>query len=83
MKLTKHSIERMKERANITSNQISFFRNALRYGKSIAEINDEILKQRLQSRIKYNCKIKYYKGYVFIYSKNSKRLYTMYKLEEL
>jgi hypothetical protein len=27
--------------------------------------------------------VKYYKGWVFVYSKNSHRLYTTYKLEEL
>lgn len=83
MKLSKHSIERMKERANVSSNQINFFKNALRYGLSVNQIEDEELKKRLQGRIKYNSKLKYYKGYVFIYSRNAKRLYTMYKLEEL
>ena len=30
-----------------------------------------------------NSKGKLYKGWVFVYSKNSKQLYTMYKLEDL
>lgn len=84
MRLSKHSKKRMKERANITRNQKSFFRNALKYGKSPAEINDEKLKYRLISiSMTKKTKVKLYKGYIFIYSKNAHLLYTMYKLEEL
>lgn len=82
MKLSKHSIERMRERANVSRHQENFFRNALKYGKSIAQIEDNDLKTRLQGRIKYNSTLKVYKGYVFIYSRNSHQLYTMYKLED-
>lgn len=85
MKLSKHSKERMKERVGIKSNKIAqnFFRNALQYGVSPEQVEDELLKQRLRSRQKYNSKVKLYKGWVFVYSKNSHQLYTMYKLEEL
>lgn len=85
MKLSKHSIERMKERANIKNQKIreNFFRNALRKGLSINQIKDEKIQNILKKRIKYNSQIKVYKGYVFIYSKNSHQLYTLYRMEEL
>lgn len=85
MKLSQHSRERLKQRANIKSQKIqdNFFRNALKNGKSPSEIENEHLKLKLEARQKYNSKIKVYKGWVFIYSKNSHQLYTAYKLEEL
>ena len=85
MKLSQHSKERMKQRVGIKSKKIAknFFRNALQKGISPEQVEDELLKQRLKSREKYNSKVKLYKGWVFVYSKNSHQLYTMYKLEEL
>lgn len=85
MKLSKHSKDRMRERVNIKSQKIqeNFFRNALQKGISPDQAEDEILKMRLKSREKYNSKVKYYKGWVFVYSRNSHQLYTMYKLEDL
>jgi hypothetical protein len=85
MKLSKHSRDRLKQRANIKNQKIqeNFFRNALQKGISPEQIEDEQLRSRLKSREKYNSKVKYYKGWVFVYSKNSHRLYTTYKLEEL
>lgn len=38
------------------------------------------LRDYLRGISKRNCKVKAYKGYVFIYSKNGSQLYTMYKL---
>ena len=83
MKLSHHSIIRMSERANLKSVQEKkkMFRDALSYGKSLNDIHDEKIRNYILSKINY-CKIKLYKGYVFVYSKNSKRLYTMYKLPE-
>lgn len=83
MKLSKHSLERIKERANINANQKAFFRNALDKGKSPGEIKNEKIRVYLMSKETWRSKVKLYKGYVFIYSKNNKRLYTMYKMEEL
>lgn len=83
MKLSKHSIQRMKERANVVCNQTRFFRNALLYGKSPSQITDINLKNKLKQKEKWNSKVKLYKNYIFIYSKNEKQLYTMYKMEEL
>lgn len=85
MKLSNHSKDRMRERVGIKSKAIqeNFFRNALIKGLSPEQVEDDTLKMRLKSREKYNSKVKYYKGWVFVYSRNSHRLYTMYKLEDL
>ena len=82
MKLSSHSKQRMKQRANVSRNQERFFRNALTNGLSINQIKNEELKKWLKSRIKYNSNIKVYHNWVFIHSRNSKQLYTMYELPE-
>ena len=85
MKLSQHSRDRMYQRGHIKSRKIqeNFFRNALLYGISADRVEDKLLKQRLKSREKYNSKVKLYKGWVFVYSKNAHQLYTMYKLDEI
>lgn len=82
MKLSKHSKKRMRERTNLNHQERKgLFRKALDYGKSPNDINDEKLKRFLEKTAEKNdTKIKLYKGYVFIYSKNAKQLYTMYRL---
>lgn len=82
MKLSNHSKQRMKQRANVSRNQERFFRNALTNGLSINQIENVELKKWLKSRIKYNSNIKVYHNWVFIHSRNSKQLYTMYELPE-
>lgn len=82
MKLSIHGKMRMRERTNLNHQERrNLFRNALDNGKSIQEIKDDKVREYIQNRC-YNCKIKLYQDYLFIYSKNSKRLYTMYKLPE-
>lgn len=85
MKLSNHSRQRLKQRGGIKNQKIqdNFFRNALKNGLTPEQVEDEQLRVRLKSREKYNSKVKYYKGWVFIYSKNSHQLYTTYKLEDL
>ena len=79
MKLSQHSKQRMRERTNLNHQERRMlFRHALDNGKSPQEIKDENLKSYLKE--KGNCKIKIYKGYIFIYSKNGKQLYTMYEI---
>lgn len=81
MKLSIHSKQRMRERTPFNSKERrGLFREALLYGKSPVEIDNERLKNYLLSKPK--CKVKAYRGYIFIYSKNSKRLYTMYEIPE-
>ena len=82
MKLTKHSKVRMKERTNLNHRERrQLFKNALEHGKSPYNIKNEKIKKYMLAR-QNNCKIKLYKDYLFIYSKNTKILYTMYKLPE-
>lgn len=82
MKLSNHSKIRMRQRTNLNHQERKgLFRKALDYGKSPDDINDEKIKKfMLKTASKNDNKIKLYKGYVFIYSKNAKQLFTMYKL---
>ena len=80
MKLSTHSKIRMRERTGLNHKERrKLFRNALDYGKSPMQIKNEKVQQFMLARSN-KCKIKLYKGYLFIYSKNSHILYTMYKL---
>ena len=82
MKLSKHSKIRMRERTEFNHNERKMlFRNALSNGKSAGQIKDINIRNFLYSKEK-RCKAKLYKNYVFIYSKNGKQLYTMYKLPD-
>ena len=82
MKLSKHSKLRMRERTPFNSDERrKLCREALDYGKSLNQIEDKKLKNYIWSKSRY-CKIKVYKGYMFLYSKNSHQLYTMYEIPE-
>lgn len=82
MKLSQHGKIRMRERTNLNHKERKvLFRKALDYGLSINNIKDGAIKDYLKAR-ENNCKIKLYNNYVFIYSKNGKQLYTMYKLPD-
>ena len=81
MKLSLHSKLRMEERAKIdTRNQKPFYANALKKGKSPNDLKEGFLKQYLLSKQRKKSKVKLYRGYVFVYSRNNKQLYTMYEL---
>lgn len=83
MKLSKHSILRMKERTTFNSQErIALYKQALKKGKGWGSINNEKLRKYLKDKEQYNSKVKLYKGYVFIHSRNSKQLYTMYEIPE-
>ena len=82
MKLSNHSKQRMRERTPFNSDERrKLFRAALDYGKSLHQIEDKKLKHYIWCKSRY-CKIKVYKGYMFLYSKNNHQLYTMYKIPE-
>lgn len=82
MKISNHGKVRMKERTNLNHKERRhLFRKALDKGKNVQDINDEEVKRYVKNR-ENNCKIKLYEDYLYIYSKNSKRLYTMYRLPE-
>lgn len=83
MKLTKHSRERIKERTNIKKRgQERFFRLALNRGISYGQAKkmklDKVVVEYLK-KLNRGQQVKIYNDYVFIYCKNSKRLYTVYK----
>ena len=83
MKLTKHSRQRIKERSAIKKRgQERFFRLALDRGISLGQARkmklDKVVIEYLK-KLDRGQKAKIYNDYVFIYCKNSKRLYTMYK----
>lgn len=83
MKLTKHSRKRIKERTHIKKRgQERFFRLALNRGISLGQARklklDKVVIEYLK-KLNRGKQVKIYNDYVFIYCKNSKRLYTMYK----
>lgn len=83
MKISKHAKERIKQRTSLdTQERRQIFRLALKHGKYISDIKNERIKRYLRSKKHFNCQIRLYRDYVFIYSKNSRQLYTMYKLPE-
>ena len=70
----------MEERTELDKGNFKeFYKNALKKGKSPHQLKEGILKNYLLSKIQWNCNVKYYKGYIFVYSRNSKQLYTMYE----
>ncbi len=80
MKLSKHSKLRLRERTDYNHKERrQLFKDALKYGKTFDQIKDEKIKKFIKDRTG-KCKVKLYKDYVFIYSKNSHLLYTMYAL---
>ena len=82
MKLSKHSKQRMKERTNLNHDaRKNLFQKALQYGKSPTQLKEGPIRKYLESK-QWRCKVKLYNGYVFVYSKNTKILYTMYELPE-
>lgn len=83
MKISKHAKERIKQRTSLdTQERRQIFRLALKHGKYISDIKNERIKRYLMSKRRFNNQVRLYKGYIFIYSKNKRQLYTMYKLPE-
>lgn len=82
MKLSKHSKQRMRERTDLNHKERQrLFRYALDNGKDYHHIKDEEVRKYVKNRSS-GCKIKLYQDYMFLYSKNKHRLYTMYRLPE-
>ena len=83
MKLSNHSKQRLRERTSLNHNERrKLFKLALIKGESIKQIKNDKIKRYLAPKQRYNSKIKLYKDYVFVYSKNSHQLYTIYKLPD-
>lgn len=83
MKLSNHSKLRLKERTPLNhAERRQIFKLALRKGKCIQEVKNDRIKRFMMSKKRFNSQIKLYNDYIFIYSKNSHQLYTMYKLPD-
>ena len=83
MKISNHAKIRMKERLSLKHRERrQLFRLALKKGKCIQQIKDKRTHDYLVSKQRYNSQIRLYNDYVFVYSRNSHQLYTMYKLPD-
>ena len=84
MKISNHAKMRMRERTEMNHQERrKLFRHALLYGKSPGNLKEGVVRDFLELKEnKGGCKVKLYKGYLFLYSKNSHQLYTMYKCPE-
>ena len=83
MKISNHAKIRMKERMSLKQTERrKMFKLALKKGKYIQQIKDKRTHDYLATKKRYNSQIKLYNGYVFVYSRNSHQLYTMYKLPD-
>lgn len=82
MKITNHANIRMKERVKLNRKERKeMFRLALRLGQAPYNIkNNPELRQYLYSKENRRMRVKLYKDYIFVYTKRSKRLVTMYEL---
>lgn len=82
---TKHGFRRVKERTNIGSKEIKkeLINIAIKKGLHYGAIPPGPLRDFLYSKAKVgNKRVKLYKGYIFIFFVNSKRLITCYPLPE-
>lgn len=83
MKISKHAKMRIRERTTLNhAERRNLFRLALSNGKCIEEVKNERIKRFMMSKKRYNSQCKLYRDYVFIYSRNSHQLYTMYRLPD-
>ena len=82
-KISKHAKKRIKERTLLdTQERKQIFRLALKNGKYTSDIKDTRIKRYMMSKRRFNNQVRLYRGYIFIYSKNKRQLYTMYKLPD-
>ena len=83
VKQTHHSLERMATRLGVTNekNATEIILAAKRYGASPQKFPECPLKDFLY--IKSVCKnLKVYKGFIFVFNKNSRRAITVYKVPD-
>ena len=80
-KISRHGKLRLLERTHVDRTNIrNLFNSAIKNGSAPNNMKKGKIRDFLLSKERYNSKVKLYKGYVFVYSKNNKRLYTVYKL---
>ena len=82
VKNSAHSYDRVKERTNLSRREtIKLMKEASRYGVSAGCMKPGPLKEYLASKGDAK-RVKYYKGYIFIFAKNSTSCITMYPVDE-
>ena len=82
VKNSNHSYERVKERTNLSKREtIKLMKEASRYGLSANNIPEGPLRNYVASKGN-NKRVKYYKGYIFIFAKTSTSCITMYPVDE-
>lgn len=81
---TYHAYERIKERSNIKNKELyNLSSHAIKNGISFNQIPPGSLKSYVGYKVaKKNKRVKLYRGYVFIFFKNSKRMITCYPIPE-
>ena len=83
MKISHHASNRMRERLSLNHNERRrLFKLAMKRGKIVQKIKNQRIHDYLANKQKFNSRVRLYQGYVFVYSKNSHQLYTMYKLPD-
>lgn len=84
MKLSNHSKMRLKERTEVERNKfLSLSKLAMKNGITIRHVpeDDGYLRKYMSCGVgKYK---KYYQGYIFIFTMNSRKLVTMYEANEV
>ena len=82
VKNSKHSYDRVKERTNLSKRETEkLMKEASRYGISAGNIPDGPLRRYIASKGDAK-RVKYFKGYVFIFAKTSTSCITMYPVDE-
>ena len=82
VKNSNHSYERVKERTNLSKRETKqLMKEASRYGLSAGNIPEGPLRTYVASKGD-NKRVKYYKGYIFIFAKTSTSCITMYPVDE-
>lgn len=84
MKLSNHSKMRLKQRTDVERNKFfSLSKLAMKNGINLRHVplEDGYLRKYMTARVgRYK---KYYQGYIFIFSMNSRKLITMYEANEV
>lgn len=79
---TKHSFKRAKERTELTKDEAKcLIREASVKGKAWGNLPEGPLKEFVKKRSKYK-RVKYYRGYIFVFNKTSSSCITMYPVHQ-
>ena len=82
VKNSNHSYARVRERTSLSKREtVKLMKEASRYGLSAGNIPDGPLRKYVASKGDAK-RVKYYKGYIFIFAKTSTSCITMYPADE-